>query len=353
MTWNQHRELSGPRHGIPQRELLAMDPPEHAVYRNLTSRRFTPRAIEKLQPRIDELAIESIDDVVDRLLDRVTGEGRCEFVFDLAMRLPVYAICELLGVPREDAEQMFHWSNEMSAPNDPAFQKGRTEKETSRHGMEQIEGYFKALADERRNNPQNDLMTVLVQATVDGKPLPEMEVMQYARLILLGGNETTRNVTSGGMLALMEHPDEMTRFRDDPSIAPSATEEFLRWTSPITRFLRTATEDTSIRGQEIKKGESVALYYASANRDEDVFDDPYRFDLTREPNPHLAFGGYGEHFCLGANLARLELRTIFPQILERMPEIELEGPPDRLLSSLLGGIKHMPMKFKAKTVVGT
>ena len=351
-TWNQHPELTAPKNGIPQRHIIAMDPPEHAVYRNLTSRHFTPRAMQELEARIDELSVEIIDDVVERLLDRVRGEGRCEFVFDLAMRLPVYAICELLGVPREDAEQMFHWSDETSAPSDPEFQKGRTEAETSRQGTEQILGYFKALADERRTSPKNDLMTVLVQATIDGEPLPELEVLQNAWLILLGGNETTRNVTSGGMLAMIEHPDEMARLRDDPSIAPSAAEEALRWTSPIISFLRTATEDTSVRGQEIKEGESVALYYPSANRDEDVFDDPYRFDLTREPNPHLAFGGYGEHFCIGANLARLELRTTFGQILERMPEIELDGPPDRLLSSLLGGIKHMPVKFKVKTVVG-
>ena len=151
---------------------------------------------------------------------------------------------------------------------------------------------------------------------------------------------------------MIEHPDEMARLRDDPSIAPSAAEEALRWTSPIISFLRTATEDTSVRGQEIKEGESVALYYPSANRDEDVFDDPYRFDLTREPNPHLAFGGYGEHFCIGANLARLELRTTFGQILERMPEIELDGTPERVNSSSVGGIKRMPVKFKVKTVVG-
>ena len=352
-TWNQHRPEGGPTDERPQRQLLAMDPPEHAVYRNLTNRHFTPRAMQKLEAHIDEMAIEVIDEVVERLLDRVTGEGRCDFVFDLAMRLPVYAICELLGVPREDAEQMFHWSNEVAGPSDPEFQKGRTREETARHGTEQILGYFKALADERRNNPQNDLMTVLVQATIDGKPLPEIEVLQYAWIILGGGNETTRNVTSGGMLAMIEHPDEMARWRDDASIAPSATEEVLRWTSPLVFFKRTATEDSSIRGQEIKKGESVALYYPSANRDEDVFDDPYRFDLTREPNPHLSFGGYGEHFCLGANLARLELRTIFPQILERMPEIELDGAPERLRSSILGGIKRMPVKFKVKTVVGT
>ena len=154
--------------------------------------------MQELEARIDELSVEIIDDVVERLLDRVRGEGRCEFVFDLAMRLPVYAICELLGVPREDAEQMFHWSNETSAPSDPEFQKGRTEAETSRQGTEQILGYFKALADERRTSPKNDLMTVLVQATIDGEPLPELEVLQNAWLILLGGNETTRNVTSGG-----------------------------------------------------------------------------------------------------------------------------------------------------------
>ena len=349
-TWNQHGETT--RDGIPPRHLLALNPPEHADYRNLTSRQFTPRAMQRLEARIDELSVEVIDDVVERLLDRVTGEGRCEFVFDLAMRLPVYAICELLGVPREDAEQMFHWSNEASAPTDPEYQRGRSGAETLRQATEQILGYFKELADERRNNPKQDLMTVLVQAAIDDKPLPDQEVLDYAWLILLGGNETTRNATSGGMLAMIEHPDEMARLRDDPSIAPSATEEVLRWTNPIISFLRTATEDTSVRGQEIKKGESVALYYPSANRDEDVFDDPYRFDLTREPNPHLAFGGYGEHFCIGANLARLELHTLFHQILERMPEIELDGTPERVNSSSVGGIKRMPVKFKVKTVVG-
>jgi cytochrome P450 len=191
-------------------------------------------------------------------------------------------------------------------------------------------------------------VSVLANAEIDGQPLPDLELLSYFFLLVVAGNETTRNATSGGLLALIEHPAEMQRLREDPALIPSATEEILRWVTPVIQFARTAAEDTELRGQKIRAGESLALFYPSANRDEEVFEEPFRFRIDRKPNSHLAFG-IGEHFCLGSHLARLELQIIFRHLLQRLEHVELAGPVDRLRSSFVGGIKHMPVRYKLST----
>ena len=331
---------------LRQRTILNMDPPDHGKYRNLVSRKFTPRGLAVLEPLVESMSASIIDDVATRLVDSISGRGECDFVTDLAAKLPVFGICEMCGVPQEDGELMFKWTNETIGAADPEYQQGRSAMETGRNAMMQMFGYFTNMLAQRKQEPRDDLISVLIRSEIDGEPISDFDILSYCFLLIVAGNETTRNATSGGMLALIENPEQMEMLRVDSSLADTAVEEILRWTSPVVHFVRTATQETEIRGQRIRPGESVAMFYPSANRDEDVFVDPYQFDIRRTPNDHLAFGGYGEHFCLGANLARLELRTIFRELLNRLPEIEVAGPVERLHSTLVGGIKHMPVKFR-------
>ncbi len=203
------------------------------------------------------------------------------------------------------------------------------------------------MVEERRRNPRDDLVSILANAELDGAPLPVENLMSYYKLIVIAGNETTRNATSGGLLALIEHPGEFEKLRRDPSLVSKATEEILRWTTPVIQFCRTATEDVEIRAQKVRAGQSFCLFYPSANRDDEVFDEPYSFKIDRDPNPHLAFG-IGEHFCLGANVARLELNVMFRHLAARIDEVELAGPVERLRSSFLGGVKHMPIRYRLR-----
>jgi len=200
---------------------------------------------------------------------------------------------------------------------------------------------------ERMKHPANDITSVVANGKVNGQPIPQFEMLSYYFLLVVAGNETTRNATTGGLLAFIEHPDQWQKLKRNPELIDSAVEEIVRWTTPVIQFARTATEDTVIRGQKIKAGESVCLFYPSANRDEEVFEQPFKFDIGRDPNPHIAFG-LGEHFCLGANLARLELKVIFSQLAQRLDHAELAGPVERLRSSFVGGIKHMPIRMKMK-----
>ena len=300
-----------------------------------------------LEDRIDEISSGIVDRVAAELIDEISHRGQAEFVADVSARLPLTAICELLGVPRERWDDIHVWTDETIGASDPEFQKGRTRRETARGGAQALFGYFMQLAEQKRRQPADDLMTTLVQAELNGEPLNAVDLLSYAFILILGGNETTRNATSGGLLALIENPEQMQRLRADRSLIDSAVEEILRWTSPIIHFGRLVTEDVEIGGQHIAAGEKVVMWYPSGNRDEEVFDDPDQFNVGRDPNEHIAFGGFGEHFCLGANLARLELRSIFTHILDRLDEIELSGDVERLRSGFVGGIKHLPISFTA------
>jgi len=289
--------------------------------------------IERIEPHIRDLTRSIIDAVASR--------GACDFVTDIAAELPLQVIAEMMGIPVEDRHMLFEWSNRLIGFDDPEFQ---TSLEDGKLAAMEMWGYAHQLAEKRKAHPQDDLVSALMQAEVDGEHLTEMEFDAFFILLAVAGNETTRNLISGGMLALLEHPAERDRLLNDMSLLPPAVEEMLRWVTAVNHFRRTTTADTQIRGQKIREGEKVVVFYPSANRDEEVFPQPQKFDVSRSPNEHLAFG-IGEHFCLGSNLARMEIRIMFEEILRRLPDIELSGPVRRLRSNFINGIKEMPIRF--------
>jgi cytochrome P450 len=322
--------------------LINMDPPEHGAFRRLASGFFTPRALARLESRIHAIADEILDGIADR-----GGARECDFVSEVAAKLPLAVIAELLGVPREDWPLLVRWSDQVVGNADPEYQRGGTAGETLERAQFALFEYFALLAEERRARPKDDLVSLLARAEIDGRRLSTHDLLSYFFLLVAAGNETTRNAASGGLMALLESPDELARLQRDPSLLPGAVEEILRWTSPIVHFCRTATEDVELRGVRIRAGESIAMFYPSANRDESVFDDAQRFRIDREPNPHLAFG-IGEHFCLGAHLARMELRGLFAQLLARMTDGEIVGPVSRLRSATVGGFKALPVRLRVR-----
>jgi len=328
-----------------------MDPPEHGKYRGLVNRRLTPHALSFLRAHVERLSVAIVDEVARRLVGDVArkGKGECDFVTDVAARLPLAVILELLGVPRDDWRIIFEWTNQAIAPAEPEYRQGKTVAETAEHARAAMFDYFARYVADRRRAPREDLVSVLVQSRIEGEPVSDFEILSYCFLLAVAGNETTRNATSGGLLALIEHPAELERLREDPTLLPAAVEEVLRWTSPVIHFCRTAAADAEVGGQHIAKGDLLILFYPSANRDEDVFADPFRFDVGREPNEHIAFG-IGEHFCLGANLARLKLTAILAEVLRRLHAFELAGPVERARSIIVGGIKRMPVRFEVRAV---
>lgn len=317
--------------------MIITDPPRHVRLRRLVNKGFTPRATALLEPSVREITTQIIDDVAPR--------GSCDFVTDVAALLPLAVICSMMGIPHEDWPLMFELTNQGLGSEDPEYQTvpGSGPETAARSRMEMF-AYFKRLAEARRQERRDDLVSVLVHSEVDGGSLSEEDLLFFCQLLILAGNETTRNAISGGLLALFEHPEERARLRNDPALLPTAIEEILRWTSPVAHMMRYVTQDTVLGGQPLRAGERVLLWYSSANRDEEVFPDANRFDVGRTPNEHIAFG-IGEHFCLGASFARLELRVMFETLLARLPDIAPAGPVDRLRSSFIGGIKHMPVQF--------
>ena len=314
--------------------MLFMDPPDHTRYRKLVNRGFTPRMIGQLEPHIRELT--------DQVLDAALAKGHeMDFVVEVAAELPLEVIAELIGVPRDDRHKIFEWSNRMIGSEDPEYSV--TEEEVFQAQVEMFM-YAQQLADQRRSNPLDDIITALLSSEVDGESLSDMDFNLFFLLLSVAGNETTRNAIAHGMNAFLENPDQYQLLVSDPDRhLPGAVEEVLRWASPVMYFRRNCTKDTMVGGETIREGDKISLWYISANRDEDVFDDPFRFDITREPNPHIAFGGGGPHFCLGAQLARLEIRMLFEELAKRYPRIEALGSPDRLRSNFIGGIKHLPV----------
>ena len=327
------------------RHLLNMDPPEHAAYRRLASGWFTPRAIRGMDDKVARVTREVIDDVAAR--------DAGDFVQDVSARITIAVIAEMLGIPRQDWQLLFKWTNEVIAPQDPEFSKGKTAEETITQARIETFAYFSELVERRRAEPTDDIVSVIANGRLNDEPLPAVELLSYYFLLVVAGNETTRNAMTGGLLALLENPEEWRKLRADAALVAPAVEEIVRWTTPVIQLTRTATRDYTIRGQTIKEGQAVCLYYASANRDEEVFPDPFAFRIDREPNPHIGFG-IGEHVCLGAHLARLELRHAFTQLRQRLERCELAGPVERVRSSFVGGIKHAPMRWKMSSapVVG-
>ncbi len=323
--------------------LIQLDPPKHGIYRQLVSKRFTPRYLRKMHADIERIGKEIVDALVEQ-----TDEGECDFVKEVSAPLPIAVIAWMMGVPREDWNLIFDWTNRTIGAADPEYQQeGKTAQETARQAMTELFLYFTKLVEQKQKNPADDLVSLFANAKIDGEPLPPMDVLSYCLIIVVAGNETTRNATTGGMLALIEHQHELRRLQADMSLLTPAVEEAIRWATPIIHFGRTATQDVLLRGKTIREGEAVALFYPSANRDEEVFPDPFTFRIDRDPNPHLAFG-IGEHFCLGSHVARLEMQVAYKHLLPRIEEIELAGTPERLHSSLVGGIKHLPIRYKLR-----
>jgi cholest-4-en-3-one 26-monooxygenase len=313
--------------------MLEMDPPKHTRYRLLVNKGFTPRMIGLLEQALRTRATHIIDQVIE------TGEA--DFVVDIASELPLQAIAEIMGVPQEDRMRLFEWSNRMIGAGDPEYMGDELGS-----AMGEIFAYANQLAEQRRVDPRDDIVTKLLNAEIDGDHLSELEFDMFMLLLAVAGNETTRNATAHGMHALLTNPEQYKILTDDPDgTIDVGIEEILRWASPVLHFKRTVNGGAEIRGHEFQDGDEIVMWYISANRDEEVFADPFTFDITRDPNPQIAFGGGGNHFCLGANLARMELKLIFQEIARRMPDMELTGEPDRLRSNFIGGIKHMPVRW--------
>ena len=326
---------------MPTEMIVTLDPPRHGPLRRVASPRFTPRSLRAQRPGVEA--------IVGEILDRAAGGGtarEADFVEAIAAPLPIAVIALILGVPREDWGLLFRWTNEVIGKDDPEFRRpGETPGQTIKRARGELHGYFDRLVELRRSEPQDDLVSELIRATLNGSPLTAVQLLSYCELMVEAGNETTRNAISGGLLAFAEHRGEWEKLRARPELLPDAVEEILRWVSPITHFARTATEDAELRGAKIRAGDQLALFWASANRDEEVFADPFEFRVDRRPNPHVAFGA-GEHFCIGAFLARVELETLFEQLLSRLESFEVSGPMERLSSNVNGGIKHLPLRYR-------
>lgn len=327
---------------MPLRQLLNMDPPEHREYRKIMSGYFTKNRLRGSQATFDQVAQELVAGVLDK--------ESFDFVTEISSVLPLAVIAELMGLPAEDRARFFRWTNEIIGANDPEFHRadGKMGRELIDTAIAEFFAYASAMVEERRKTPRDDLISVLANARIGDDYLPTFELMSYIVLLVAAGNETTRNATTGGLQALVENPDQRQRLIDEPELLDSAVEEIVRWTSPVIHFCRTPNQDVRVGDVDIAAGETMALFYPSANRDEEVFDAPDTFRIDREPNPHLGFG-IAEHLCLGAHLARAELKAIFAALLPHLDEIELAGKPERLFSSFVGGIKHLPVhvKFRA------
>ncbi len=326
-----------PEGDVVREMMLYMDPPRHTRYRLLVNKGFTPRMIGLLEAHLTAKAEAIVDNVIDA--------GSCDFVSDVAAELPLQAIAELMGVPQEDRRKLFEWSNRMIGADDPEFQKDAVGMEAANGAAAEIFMYAQGLAELRRTDPQDDIISRLLAAEIEGDRLGELEFEMFFLLLAVAGNETTRNATAHGMKALIDHPDQFDKLKANPDLLPGAVEEILRWATPVMHFRRTALEDYEVGGTLIKAGDKVVMWHISANRDETVFDEPFEFDIQRSPNEHIAFGGGGPHFCLGANLARMELRLIFDEITRRLPDIALDGEVEYLRSNFIGGIKHMPVAW--------
>jgi cholest-4-en-3-one 26-monooxygenase len=332
--------LSGPQEEVSHdfRTIIDTDPPTHTRLRKLVNRGFMPRVIASYEAHLRDVTAE--------IFDRALPRGHFDFVVDVAAELPLVAITELLGIPYEDRHRVFEWANRMVGGTDPEYDRG---PEARAGAAIELYQYAQELAAQRRTQPQDDIITRLITA-VDGDDdkLDDHEFDLFVLTLAVAGSETTRNAMSHGLLALMNNPEQMQALRDaGPQVSEAAVDEILRWATPVSNFRRTATRDVELHGVHIPEGDSVVLSYASANYDETVFADPHQFDVNRSPNPHVSFGGGGVHFCLGSHLARLEIKLLFEELIARTSDIQLDGEVERLRSSFINGIKHLPVRATA------
>ncbi len=318
------------------RTLIHMDEPDHKIFRALTATWFQPSSLRSLEARMRELA----ERFVDRLAD---FNGRCDFVRDVSVHYPLYVILSILGLPESDFPRMLKLTQELFGADDPDMARG-TSFEDLMAVINDFFLYFSALTTARRETPTEDLASVIANARIDGQLIGEMETISYYVIVATAGHDTTSSAIAGGLHALIENPEQLDRMRADESLIDTAVDEMIRWVSPVKHFMRTATEDYTLRGVTIKAGQSVLLSYPSANRDEEVFDNSNAFDVARKPNRHLAFG-FGAHFCLGAQLARMEMKALYKALLPRLGHIELAGTPEYMKTLFVGGPKTLPISF--------
>jgi cytochrome P450 len=326
--------------GMGLRTLIHMDDPHHRKVRSIGGDWFRPKALRDLKIRVDELA--------KRYVDRMRDIGpECDFVTEIAVHYPLYVIMSLLGLPESDYERMHMLTQEMFGGDDDEYKREGGTLEDQLAVLLDFFAYFAQLTASRRENPTDDLASAIANGRIDGEPLSDVDTASYYVIVASAGHDTTKDAISGGLLALIENPDQLDRLRADPELMGSAVEEMIRWTTPVKEFMRTATADTEVGGVRIAEGESVYLAYVSGNRDEEVFDEPFRFDVSRDPNKHVAFG-YGVHFCLGAALARMEMNSLFSELIPRLESIELAGTPELSATTFVGGLKHLPIRYSLR-----
>ena len=325
--------------GMGLRTLIHMDDPHHRKVRAIGADWFRPKAMRDLKVRVDELA--------KRYVDKMAEIGpECDFVEEIAVNFPLYVIMSLLGLPEEDFPRMHKLTQEMFGGDDDEYKRGTTPEEQTAVLLDFF-AYFSRLTASRRQHPTGDLASAIANGRIDGEPLSDVDTASYYVIVASAGHDTTKDAISGGLLALIENPRELKRLGEHPELMGTAVEEMIRWTTPVKEFMRTATADTTVRGVPIAKGESVYLAYLSGNRDEEVFNEPFRFDVGRDPNKHLAFG-YGVHFCLGAALARMEMNSLYSELVSRLESIELVGQPELSATVFVGGLKHLPIRYSLK-----
>ena len=326
--------------GMGLRTLIHMDDPHHRKVRAIGADWFRPKAMRDLKVQVDRLA--------KRYVDRLREIGpECDFVTEIAVNFPLYVIMSLLGLPEDDFPRMHMLTQEMFGGDDEEYNKRGKSPEEQLTILLDFFTYFSELTASRREHPTEDLASAIANGRVDGEPLSDVDTASYYVIVASAGHDTTKDAISGGLLALIENLSELERLRQNMDLMPTAVEEMVRWATPVKEFMRTAAEDTTVRGVPIGKGESVYLAYVSGNRDEEVFDDPFRFDVSRDPNKHVAFG-YGVHFCLGAALARMEMNSLYSELIPRLESIELAGEPELAATTFVGGLKHLPIRYSLR-----
>lgn len=321
--------------GTGLRTLIHMDDPHHRDMRKIGVDWFRPKAMRALKQRCDELAKVYVDKMAEK-------GPELDFATEIAVNYPLYIILSMLGLPDSDFPRMLKLTQEMFGGNDEEFQRGGGVDDMLAVLLDFF-NYFMALTQSRREHPTEDLASAIANAKINGEPLSDMDTLSYYVIVASAGHDTTSAATAGGLLALLQNPDQLARLQADMSLMPTAVEEIIRWVTPVKEFMRTAQADTEVRGVPIAKGEAVLLSYVSANRDEDVFTDPMKFDVGRDPNKHLSFG-HGVHFCLGAALARMEINSFFTELIPRIKTIELAGKPETMATTFVGGLKHLPIR---------
>lgn len=320
------------------RTLIQMDQPQHRKFRALTQSWFMPKHLKTLEASMEALAVEFCGRMEQR-------NGKCDFVTDIALWYPLRAVMAILGVPEEDEALMLRLTQQHFANTDPTVR--REVGGDAGSAVSQLFSYFDALTEQRRSEPRNDIVSLLTNATVDGEPISNLDRNSYFFIMAVAGHDTTSSSISGLLLALLQHPDQMARLRADRSLLSSAIDEGIRWTSPVRHFFRTATRDYDLRGERIRAGDSLMMCYPSANRDEEVFADPFTFRIDRKPNAHIAFG-FGPHLCLGQHLAKLEMKAFFNRFLDRIHDVELDGEPEWLHANFVGGLKTLPVRYRVE-----